>query len=76
MDPFVLIVQVQHLVGDLYNGGVLISKVLRLGGRILRWRERDTRLSAKPFPLAKVPGMTNIYIMFTFYVYNLTFSIH
>ena len=23
MDPLVLIVQVQHLVGDLYNGGVL-----------------------------------------------------
>ena len=23
IDPFVLIVQVQHLVGDLYNGGVL-----------------------------------------------------
>ena len=25
MDPFVLIVQVHHLVGDLYNGGVLLG---------------------------------------------------
>ena len=52
-------------------------KLLRRDDRILRLRERDIRLSAKPFPLTEVvPGMTNIFIKFTIYVYNLTFSIH
>ena len=75
MDPFVLIVQVQHLVGDLYNGGVLQGVEEGRQDPELEG-ERHQTISLK-LSLAEVfPRMTDISIIFTFYGYNLDVSIH
>ena len=73
MDPFVLIVQVQHLVGDLYNGGVLQG--VKDGWQDQELEGERHQTISQPFPLV-VPGITKISIMFPFYGYNLILTIH